>query len=81
MARPSNRGVEREDNKNKGKSGNYFLTAIYIRLSYESYYSDSESIDNQKLLLREYLQKNKELVLQEQYIDDGKTGTNFVEVR
>lgn len=77
MARPSNRGVEREDNKNKGKSGNYFLTAIYIRLSYESYYSDSESIDNQKLLLREYLQKNKELVLQEQYIDDGKTGTNF----
>ncbi len=76
MARPSNRGMEQVDNK-IGNCCNYFRTAIYIRLSYESYYADSESIENQKLLLGDFLQKHKEFVLCEQFIDDGKTGTNF----
>ena len=77
MARPSNRGIEQVDNEQEGNCSNYFHTAIYIRLSYESYYTDSESIENQKLLLGDFLQKHKEFVLCEQFIDDGKTGTNF----
>lgn len=74
MARPSNRGVEIASGKNAEKC---FVTALYIRLSYESYYTDSESIENQKLLLEDFIRRHKELVLYEQYIDDGKTGTNF----
>lgn len=77
MARPSNRGMERVDKENTGNCSNYFCTAIYIRLSYESDYAGSESIENQKVLLRDYLQRHKEFVLCEQFIDDGKTGTNF----
>lgn len=74
MARPSNRGIEKVNDKN---TGNCFYTAIYIRLSYESYYTDSESIENQKLIIGDFLKKHKELVLCQQFIDDGKTGTNF----
>lgn len=77
MGRPSNRGMEQVDNEQESNCSNYFHTAIYIRLSYESYYTDSESIENQKLLLEDFLQKHKEFVLCEEYIDDGKTGTNF----
>lgn len=74
MARPSNRGMELDSNKDTEK---YYCTAIYIRLSYESHYADSESIENQKLLLEDFLKQHKELVLYGQFIDDGKTGTNF----
>ena len=77
MARPSNRGMERVVKENIGNGSNYFCTAIYIRLSYESDYTGSESIENQKVLLKDYLQSHKEFVLCEQFIDDGKTGTNF----
>lgn len=74
MARPSNRGMEKINDENKG---NCFYTAIYIRLSYESYYTDSESIENQKLIIGDFLKRHKELVLCQQFTDDGKTGTNF----
>lgn len=77
LARPSNRGSEQVDNENVVYGRNYFHTAIYIRLSYESYYTDSESIENQKLLLTEYIKNRREFVLCGEYIDDGKTGTNF----
>lgn len=77
LGRPSNRGMEQVDNQIVGNYCNYFQTAIYIRLSYESYYTESESIENQKLLLGDFLQKHKELILCGEYIDDGKTGTNF----
>ncbi|WP_455714862.1 recombinase family protein [Anaerosporobacter sp.] len=74
MARPSNRGTEKTSNQN---TKNSYSTATYIRLSYESYYTDSESIENQKLLLRDYLKQHREMVLCEEFIDDGKTGTDF----
>lgn len=77
MARPSNRGMEHVDSNKIGNCCNHFRAAIYIRLSYESYYTDSESIENQKLLLEDFLRKHNEFVLYAEYIDDGKTGTNF----
>lgn len=77
MARPSNRGMEPVVNNETGNCCNYFRAAIYIRLSYESYYTDSESIENQKLLLEDFLRKHIDFILYEEYIDDGKTGTNF----
>ncbi len=57
-----------------------FNTGIYIRLSQEDkdkkYESDSESVINQKELLRSYV-KNHNFNLVKEYVDDGYSGTNF----
>ena len=54
-----------------------FYVAIYIRLSKEDErLGESESVENQKILLTNYL-KEKGYNLVDIYIDDGFTGTNF----
>lgn len=57
-----------------------FNVGIYIRLSQEDkdkkYESDSESVINQKELLRSYV-KNNNFNLCGEYVDDGYSGTNF----
>ena len=57
-----------------------FNVGIYIRLSQEDkdkkYESDSESVINQKELLRSYVKNNK-FNLCGEYVDDGYSGTNF----
>jgi len=57
-----------------------FNVGIYIRLSQEDkdkkYESDSESVINQKELLRNYV-KNNNFNLVKEYVDDGYSGTNF----
>lgn len=57
-----------------------FNVGIYIRLSQEDkdkkYESDSESVINQKELLRSYV-KNNNFNLVKEYVDDGYSGTNF----
>ena len=57
-----------------------FNAGIYIRLSQEDkekkYESDSESVINQKELLRNYV-KNNNFNLIREYVDDGFSGTNF----
>lgn len=57
-----------------------FNVGIYIRLSQEDkdkkYESDSESVINQKELLRSYV-KNNNFNLYGEYVDDGYSGTNF----
>jgi len=57
-----------------------FNVGIYIRLSQEDkdkkYESDSESVINQKELLRSYV-KNNNYNLCGEYVDDGYSGTNF----
>lgn len=55
-----------------------FKVGGYLRLSNEDGDSrQSESIDNQLAILKQYLEKHKELVLVETYIDDGYTGMNY----
>lgn len=57
-------------------------TAAYIRLSREDDdRMESLSVGNQRLLLTEYINQHTELCLYDVYVDDGYTGTNFVEVR
>lgn len=62
------------------KSSDKFNAGIYIRLSQEDkdkkYEAESESIKNQRDLLRSYCQMNGYKLVKE-YIDDGYTGTNF----
>ena len=53
---------------------------IYIRLSQEDsdkkFESDSESVINQRNILKTYIENNN-YILEEEYIDDGYSGTNF----
>ena len=59
-----------------------FNVGIYIRLSQEDkdkkYESDSESVINQRELLKNY-SINNNFNLVEEYIDDGYSGTDFME--
>lgn len=59
-----------------------FNTALYMRLSKEDGDKDeSDSIGNQRNLLMNHIKMQEDMVLSDVYIDDGYTGTNFVEVR
>lgn len=59
-----------------------FSAAAYIRLSREDGdKAESNSIGNQRKLIMDYIADKDEIVLFDVYIDDGFTGTNFVEVR
>lgn len=42
---------------------------------------ESNSIANQKKLIRDYISKQDDIILVGEYEDDGYTGTNFDEVR
>ena len=54
---------------------------IYCRLSRDNERTgESVSIENQRMMLRRYAEQNYLFVVDE-YIDDGYSGTNFVEVR
>lgn len=52
-------------------------TAFYIRLSVEDAKGRGNSIDNQQLVLNDYIAYRPELRLIGTYIDNGLTGTNF----
>ncbi len=60
-----------------------YKTALYLRLSREDVDIDgiekheSNSISNQRDLLRSFVQKNEELELFDIYIDDGYSGASF----
>ena len=52
--------------------------ALYIRLSRDDGDKlESNSVTNQKEILREHLKLHPDIVLQDIYIDDGWSGTNF----
>ncbi|HJJ12286.1 MAG TPA: recombinase family protein [Clostridiaceae bacterium] len=52
--------------------------AKYIRLSREDGDDrESESVENQRDIIDNYIQEHEELIEAEEYVDDGYTGTNF----
>lgn len=65
------------------------ITALYIRLSDEDNNVDgivkaeSNSVAAQRILIRDYMQRNglSNTADTLEYVDDGFSGTNFVEVR
>ena len=62
---------------NRKNQINQKITALYCRLSLEdSRENESMSISNQKLMLRDYAEKNA-MFQYEYYVDDGYTGRNF----
>ena len=63
--------------KNNSKNTSPMITALYCRLSLEDGKdNESMSISNQKLLLKDYAEKNG-MFNCEFYVDDGFTGRNF----
>lgn len=68
--------------RNRKKDSLTFKAALYLRLSREDGdKEESDSIGNQRNLLKGFLKVQEDMVLADIYIDDGFTGTNFVEVR
>ena len=58
------------------------ITAIYCRLSRDDELTgESNSIGNQRELIRDFAAGRPGLHLVEEYADDGYTGTNFAGVR
>ena len=56
----------------------YNKTGCYLRLSREDGDKlESDSIKNQRELIREYISKHKDLELVDEYVDDGFSGTSF----
>lgn len=61
--------------------------AVYIRLSDEDENVDgiikaeSNSVAAQRVLIKDYIQRNGLAAETAEYVDDGYSGTNFVEVR
>ncbi len=61
---------------------NIWQAALYIRLSKEDGdKQESYSVTSQREILKEYLKQHPDIDFYDFYIDDGWSGTNFVEVR
>jgi len=55
----------------------YLRTALYVRLSVEDGYGRSNSIENQQMILNDFVSGKPEFQIVDTYIDNGLTGTNF----
>ena len=54
-----------------------YITALYLRLSKDDGdKEESESISNQRKILRAFAEENK-IIVYDEYVDDGFSGTNF----
>lgn len=49
----------------------------YLRLSVDSDYTGSDSLENQRRLAHEFVSRHPDLNIVREYVDDGKTGTDF----
>lgn len=64
-----------------------FLAAMYLRLSKDDedrdglVKSESNSIGSQRELIRTFITEQPDIELYDIYVDDGFSGSNFVEVR
>ena len=64
-----------------------FYAAMYLRLSKDDEdrgsfnKSESNSIGNQRELIKSFLREQPDIELYDIYVDDGFSGSNFVEVR
>ena len=65
-----------------------YLAAVYLRLSRNdrdaadgTEKAESNSIGNQRALIRAFIQEQRDIEIYDSYVDDGFSGSNFVEVR
>lgn len=83
MARTSRRAAQCQPRPASASASQVFPTAIYARLSVENSgkAEGTDVITNQIEICRSYLAGCPYLDLIDTYIDNGRTGTVFVEVR
>lgn len=63
-------------------SNKEYMAALYLRLSKEDGdKEESDSIANQRALGMDFIGRNTDIKLYDEFSDDGYTGSNFVEVR
>lgn len=63
------------------QAGRIYKAALYLRLSKDDEGAgESQSIKTQRAILEAYA-KREGFVIVDEYVDDGYSGTNFVEVR
>lgn len=61
---------------------NYYRTYLYIRLSEkDGGHGRRDSIYTQQQICEDFVKEHPEMLLQKTYMDNGVTGTTFVEVR
>lgn len=59
-----------------------YNVGMYLRLSRDDgKIGESNSIASQRNIIEKYCEQYKNFTIVNEYIDDGFTGTNFVEVR
>lgn len=76
MARKSRKGANETAPITEGIK--LYKTAIYARLSIEDCRDrESDSIENQVYLIKQFVSQNPQLKVMSEYIDNGETGTNF----
>lgn len=68
------------------KEKKHYDAAIYLRLSREdknldSGRTESNSIRSQRDMIRSYIRRQDDMEIYDIYVDDGFSGTSFVEVR
>ena len=57
--------------------GRRYRTAMYLRLSDDDGRDESQSIQSQRQIIKNYIDSNPEYVYVNEYVDDGFSGTNF----
>lgn len=63
---------------NQKNKSEVFRTAIYLRLSKDDGdKAESDSITNQRMLIRDYIRGRSEFCVVDEYVDDGYSGSNF----
>lgn len=75
MARTADRYLKL--NQKKIKKEKVYQAGNYLRLSTDSDYTGSDSLENQRKLAEEYVDRFPDLMIKKEYMDDGRTGTNF----
>lgn len=70
------RGCKKQSKKNE--INKKWLLGVYTRRSFDDgEVEESYTITNQKLLIEDFLENNSNMIIEDYYIDDGYTGTNF----
>ena len=75
MARTAERYLDLRPDKEREET--VCRAGNYLRLSVDSDYTGSDSLENQRRLAKEYTDRASDIQIVKEYIDDGKTGTNF----
>ena len=59
-----------------------YKATAYIRLSYtDDHFSESDSVSNQRTLIENFVERNPDIEVVSEKIDDGYSGIIFDEVR